>query len=657
MDEFQLPPESTPAPDMGPLSAFSGMPAIHIPQPFNLSDPSNKEGLAKITTEIMAKEEHWENRMTPIFGEMEEYTDSWRIQSRRKANQPKALFNSKSGETHRATETLATLWFQEMTSSDPFFYAEGDGLNDFGQEVSDIELQSVEAVMRKQLQFIRFKEKLLRSLRSMALFGSMIVECPWTSFPYGDGEKYFEGTDFIHRPLLTTGFNPFVFDLDQSDYIFTLDYPTIQMIRNWCKNSPKDWDIEAVEKIYQDHKNINSDGGQQSQMFNRVIQRKQRAGYNVLESSNWELLTYHGRVDTEIDVVQKYWESEGRQDDPNMCDFTVGVLHGTGAIRFNATPFRSWHHLFKTAHSKLFEMEPLGYGVGKVGRKRQRELDATESRSNDLLMFNVLPMFKIGKYAGVDVSKLTMKPWNFVEMENIDQLEPIKANIEALPFSQNLQRLWREEFRAATGATGTLQGVASGGSATESAIVQNEGMRGAHVVTRIVGETFMREFLTTAHVNNTYLMDNGFWVKVMGAEKPFIVDRNNLPKNVGLYLKLLTDGDTRPDMLKAALEGLQIATSVRNDFPQAMNMIPALIEKVFRSLNLDIRLLSKPISAVDQMLYNMKVQAKLGQNMNPATDAKSEAGGAAAGGGGGITQTPVGPVETSPNPMPVNMSR
>ena len=106
--------------------------------------------------------------------------------------------------------------------------------------------------------------------------------------------------------------------------------------------------------------------------YNRVVQRKQRAGYNVLDADNFELISYHGRIDVENDVVRKYWESEGREDDPAMCDFSPKVLHENGVIAFNATPFKTWRHVFKTAHTKLFEMEPLGYGVGKIGRKRQK---------------------------------------------------------------------------------------------------------------------------------------------------------------------------------------------------------------------------------------------------------------------------------------------
>lgn len=658
MDEM-MPQVSQESPDTSLLASISGMPNIIIPQPFDIADPANKPGLDKIRDEVMDKLEQWENKMTTMFGEYEEYTDSWRVIARKKTNSAKSLFNSKSAETHRATETLATLWFKEMTSADPFFYAQSEGLDESGNEVSELALQSVEYTMRKQLQFIRFNEKLMRAVRSLALFGTMIVECPWVSFPYGNGEKVFEGTDMILRPLLTTAFNPFTFDLDQSDFLAPIDFPTVQMLRNWCRSDPKNWNVKEVERIYADHKSANSQGGSKSMTFNRVIQRKQRAGYNVLDTSNLELVNYHGRIDTENEVVQKYWESEGRTDEPGMCDFSTRILQESGVIAFNATPFKTWHHLFKTAHTKLFEMEPLGYGVGKIGRKRQKELDATESRTNDLLMFNVLPMWKIGKYAGVDVSKLTIKPWSFVELENIDQLEPIKANIEAIPFSLNVQNTWKQDMRTAVNATDSLQGERGGGTATLGVIAQNESMRVGSVMTKIVAETFLREFLDSSHINNTFMMDNGFWIKTMNSPKPFYVNKDNLPANVGFIMKLQTDTDNRQEVIKNIISSMQIFSSIRNTFdPQmAMNMEKIMAVKLLRALGEDVRQLSAPIPMVDQMLYNMRNQQNKpqGQNMIASEKGGEQAGGGGAG-GNNVINSPVGPVATSPNQQPARMS-
>src|SRR5436189_1178190 len=92
-----------------PQELFSGMPAVITPQPFTIADKQWKNSLDKLKDDVMDKENQWEGKMTTIFGEMDEFTDSWRVISRKMSNKPKGVFNSRSGETHRAAETLGTL--------------------------------------------------------------------------------------------------------------------------------------------------------------------------------------------------------------------------------------------------------------------------------------------------------------------------------------------------------------------------------------------------------------------------------------------------------------------------------------------------------------------------------------------------------------------
>jgi len=304
-------------------------------------------------------------------------------------------------------------------------------------------------------------------------------------------------------------------------------------------------------------------------------------------------------------------------------------------------------------------MEPLGYGVGKIGRKRQKESNALESRMNDLIMFNVLPMWKIGKYAGVDVSKLTIKPWSFVELENIDQLQPIQANINALPYALNMKSMFQEDFRASNQSTLGMQGMNSGGSATGDAIAQNESARFGNVVSKIVADSFLRDYIQTCHVNNTYLMDNGFWVQTMGYTKPVYVNKDTLPLNVGAYIKLTTDHDSRPEMIKSILEGLQIISSVRNNFPPqiGVTIMNDMVEKLYRCLGLDVRKLSAPVNPIDAMLYNLQRQKNnvpQGGNagQNPEQQVQTETAGSGNIGPGNNVSTPVGQVMGSSVQMP-----
>ena len=94
-------------------------------------------------------------------------------------------------------------------------------------------------------------------------------------------------------------------------------------------------------------------------------------------------------------------------------------------VRFHETQFGTWHSRFKVAHFKTFEDEPIGYGAGRIGRKIQRELDLTLSRSNDTLMKGVYSMYLVGRYAGIKANQLGINPNGLVEVDDVDQVKPL----------------------------------------------------------------------------------------------------------------------------------------------------------------------------------------------------------------------------------------
>src|SRR3990167_6797252 len=103
MDEMMATPAAMDG--MDSIKQIFGDFNIIIPTPFSMDDPDLKAGFDKIKKEGMDKVDQWENQMSGMFGEYEESYDSWLIQSSKQANRPKALFNSKSGETHRPVVT------------------------------------------------------------------------------------------------------------------------------------------------------------------------------------------------------------------------------------------------------------------------------------------------------------------------------------------------------------------------------------------------------------------------------------------------------------------------------------------------------------------------------------------------------------------------
>lgn len=641
------PPSLITSPDMG-----VEFPAIHTPQPFSLStcDPV---ALGKIRDEIMDKVRAWEQALQPFFLEWQELSMNWRVQSRVKtgAKRPTGFHDSKSGETHRAAETLATVWFRMMTAADNFFEAVPKGLNAMGQELTPNDLYAIEKVLMTQLRTFHFKEKLLRSLRSLALFGTVIFEETWRQRIGADGMAYAEGTDFEHRSLLQTGFDTTVYDIDMSDFIFTVDFPTVWRLREWARSSPDIWDKSKIAPYLENteySKNTN-ELKKGTQVFNRITERQQRAGYNVTDRNIRELISYHGKLDTNNSVIQQYWESEGRQDDPGDCDFTAGLLQGDEIVKFHMTQYRTWHSRFKTANFKLFELEPLAYGAGRIAKKTQRLIDVTDSRMDDILHFALYGMWKLGRFSGIKPSEFQIKPWNIIQLEDINQLEPLRPDMNAVVQALAMQLQRRDELRANTGATANLQAMDTKATATEATLTQSEAIRGAGVHAEIIAETMIREHLEQMHINNLDNLDAAIWVAISGEQKQREYNKNNLPRNVGFEIRIVTDKNFRPERTKKILEALQMCTSIRNMVPGSINAVQPLFDEFFRTLDLNPRLLTRPIPIADQLIDSVNRAQRMGK-LGPAglqDEQHAEMMGDGSGGGANIT-TPMGAVPTSP---------
>lgn len=624
-----------------------------IPKPFSL-EAQSKSDKDKLRDEVMDKVKSWERRMNGFFNEYQVYADSWRVKSQKsRAKKPSGLFNSKSGETHRAAETLGTFWLRSLTATDQYFEAIGEGLDDAGQEVTQEQLYACEQIITKQLRVSHYKEKLLRALRSIAVFGTAIFEEPFMSMPYKNGTAKFEYTDFVFRSLLKTAFDTGVWDINMSDFIATIDFPNKYLLKRWSKSQGEYWDSAAVQEYLdkvgdlgmKDAGSLNKSTG----VWDRVNESKTRAGYTEIDNSVFELINYHGKIDTENPMVAAYWESEGRQDDPADFDFTIGVLNGDPVVRFHETQFGTWHSRFKVAHFKTFEDEALGYGVGRIGRRIQREIDTTLSRTNDTAMKGVYSMYLVGRYAGIKANQLGINPNGLVEVEDVDQVKPLPIDTNVIAHMLAMIVGNREEFRATVGAQTNLQGQTNNTSATEAAIAQTEGVRGASVHAEIIAETFLREHVETMHFNNLEYLDEPIWVSSTGEEKPGYFNRENLPRSIGIQMKIVTDKDfNRTERAASVLKGLELWSSIRNNFPPSVNAIPELAKEWFRMMNLNPRLLTKPMSVQDQLGMALKQAQQNNQAPALGNELAGEAAGAQAGSGANIQSTPVGLVPTSP---------
>src|SRR3990167_5241597 len=134
-----------------PLVNQGGIFSVITPKPFNLARQDQSE-LLKLRDEVMDKERQWETAMSTFFGEWQEHANAWAMRARdRVSRKPRGLFNSRSGETHRSTNTLSNLWFSMLTANDPFFEVVRQGLREDYTEITEEELYGTEQVLIRQL--------------------------------------------------------------------------------------------------------------------------------------------------------------------------------------------------------------------------------------------------------------------------------------------------------------------------------------------------------------------------------------------------------------------------------------------------------------------------------------------------------------------------
>lgn len=612
---------------------------------FVLSDQLQSQ-LDDILEEIMEKVNSWETRMETFFKANLIISDSWRIRpGRESGTSQRTLFQSKSGETHRAIETLATLWHRMLFASDPYFEGRAFGLDPMNIPIKESQIYAAEAVLLKQNEAARYKDKVLTWLRSLAGFGTGIAEEPYVSLPYGFKRKHIEFTDFINRSLLLTGFDVSTFDIYDSDFIFTIDFVSKWVLRNLAAQDTEHWDMGKVEQ----HVKEWGKGAPavRTRAYGRLENTRRRAGYFDYSANVYENLNYHGRIETNS-VVEAFAESIGMKDDPKYSDWTVGILDGHDISKFHMTQYGDWRTRFKVSTYKKFETESLGYGVGQLGRKLQRNLDLLESLTDDKLLFDVLNMMKIGKYSGYDQKQFVAEPLKMVELEDISQLAPLVGDPRVLQQALVMINLRREDFRNVVGAQTNLQAQITKASATESAIAQTEAIRAAGVHAEIIAES-LRDHSNISHVNNLNYMDEPVWVTLTGMDKPVLIYRNMLPINVGFIWKIVTDKNFRPERQRNLLQGIQIATSIQQFSPTSIKAIDPMWKEYFRDLGMNPRILEREMTAEEMLAMKMMMMNRAGAVRNQmegeqAGDQSPERSSES------LQQTPVGLVPTSPLP-------
>lgn len=510
----------------------------------------------KLFQQVVDNVKFWENNTTTFFRDFNEWANAYRMIPPHRRTGTRNFSNTRSAETTRATETLAALIFRMLTAAIPNFH-----LVSRHPGVSNEQLVAPTTVLKYNQMNAQYKRRLMKAIRSAVLFGSSPVELPW------EQQQLFgtEGPGFLPRSLLQFAFDPFVPEMDQSTWFATIDFVSNEELRRLALNSPDVWENKEITKGLD---------AKASETFNVWIQeRLNTAGYNQIVKGLNELITWWGRP----------------SDEPNKL-WVVSILNRKSIVRMHESPYNDVDGMvpFEFGHFSEHELESFGYGVGKYTRQLQGEIDANRNRYTDILTFSLFNMWEIPKGAGVE--RVLIKPIGIVRPAEAGQIRPLQPPVQAVAPGIELEQIFKDDFRAVTGATPNLQAEVTKASATESALVQGESIRKISIIAELIAEPYVRRTMLRWHARNIKFMDQPLWLGISNEAKPQLVTNQDLQIPLDVEANITTDKDFRPQRVEAINFALQTLASLKQNNPEAdvTPQIMTLANELLRTLNIAV---------------------------------------------------------------------
>lgn len=510
--------------------------------------------------EIKDKVEFWQSKMEGQLGRFNTMANFWRLIKPSRNADLTGFANPQVTETTRATEAIATFLYRALTAANPNFQFLSSN-----PMVSQEDLWTSEQVVAWQMTALNYRRKLLKACRSVALFGTVPVEQPWVV-----NMPYYEGTDFNPRSLLQFAFDPLCFDIGMSPWHAVIDYVTEDQLRDLAKKMPDVWDGAAIEEAI-------TSSSEMKNLSSSVQARMSAAGYTTYGGNStrpshiYQLTTYYGPL-------------KGT-DGVRWCSATVNDL---ATVKAYPSPYKRPN--FSFGHLNEFEMEPYGYGVGRIAEGTQPELNSNRARMHDTITFSLFNMWLASRMANIKPGQLKVKPWGVVEVDGDieSSLKAIRPQLEGVNFGIMMENMMKTEFRGTTGASDNLQAIVTEASATEASIAQTEAIRRLSVIAENLSEPLLREHVSKMHENNMTFLDQPFSIAATGRPDQIRVFPNDLALDVEVQTKIVTDKDFRPQRNKDLLQFIQVVTSIRNQNPQMgqVNLEP-FVEEFARGVGMN----------------------------------------------------------------------
>lgn len=500
--------------------------------------PKNPEDIIK---EVVDNVQRFESNTSEFLTDRDLFWDMYRGVPKLAQNRERTegLANLAIPTTGEAVDTLANTLYSMLTASDPNFE-----INALRGDIPEQNLFKISHLLKYQQEKIKYKKKLMVALRSTVLNGHVFVEQPWVSWPPGP-TPIWEACDFIVRPLIQMFWSPSAAQLEFSDYIGTLDIVTPSRIRALAS-----MDFEGSTWIPGNIELGIAEGHNLEFVPQEVRTRLETLGYKDFKN-NMELIIQYGPL-----------ESEGIKE-----DMVVGVLNRKHLVRYHPSPYPYGFRPYRLANYKETENQPLGMGVGHEMKEIQKWINSNMNRVMDVITFSLFNMHFISRLSGFKVRDARPRPWSFIEVDDVNGVQPVRPNERSAEFGIKLHEILVELARNRTGATPTLQAVITDASASEVRIAQNNSLRSVSNTAEILGETLIREVQLFQHYNNMRFLDHPIWMRVSGIQNPVSIFPSDIQADIDIGMKIVTDKDFTPKGLQNDIELLKVLTSIRSVLP------------------------------------------------------------------------------------------
>lgn len=574
-----------------------------------------------IVREIVDKVSDYEARMGNWLTEYNEWSDIYTVKKPARKRNLSQFSNPRSTEMFRAVNALSTLEYRMLTASDPYF-----DILPMDLSADNVALSNIQSTLETQLEVTQYKRNLLRAITSKILCGTVIVEEPFEKIGLNPFGQYMYATSFRPRSMLQVAFDRNCYDIDEADWLSTCDMTTKSKLMGLLGDShTKDaWVRDGMEAAIAD-----DSAGSSSPLENVfVAQRLAGAGYSMKDerSPAREMLRYHGKLECLNDGIE----------------YIVVLINRKHLVRFQANRFQHGRRAFRVGRWIEHEVEPLGYGVGKLLGNLHRSIDSNRMKVTDSITFDTYSMWLKDRMAGINDQDFKVIPFNVVETDNVNGLRRLESNVAGATLGLKLEDMLKDEFRNASGATSTMQAIVTEATASEVSLAQNEAMRAVSVRAELAAESLVRQHLEIMHSNNVQLLDEAMNVNVGGKVRR--IYPSDLWYNVNFRVRCTTDKDFKPQRLKSMVEILQILTSIRNEHPEKfeISVIP-IVQEIARSLGINAESLIRPAAPPPGLPAATTGGPALPPEMVAALSQQ-----AAAAGPSPVAQTPVGDVLVSP---------